>query len=45
MPQPLSLTDDEYATVMQAAGPVHPNERGLFLLALAEEIERHPVVG
>lgn len=45
MPQPLSLSDDEYATVMRAAGPIHPNERDLFLQALAEEIARHPVTG
>jgi hypothetical protein len=46
MPQtPLSLTDAEYDAIMQAAAPVHPSERGLFLLALAEELERHPVRG
>ena len=42
---PLSLTDDEYETVMAAAAPIHQAERGLFLLALAEEIARHPVTG
>jgi hypothetical protein len=30
---------------MQAAGPIHPLQRGAFLQALAVELERHPVVG
>lgn len=42
---PLSLSDDEYQAVMQVAGPIHPQQRGAFLKALAEELERHPVVG
>jgi hypothetical protein len=42
---PLSLSDDEYFAVLQAAGPIHPLQRGAFLIALAEELERHPVVG
>jgi hypothetical protein len=45
MSQPLSLTDAEYDSVMMAAAPIHPAERGLFLLALAEEIARHSIVG
>jgi hypothetical protein len=42
---PLSLSDAEYDAVMQAAGPIHPLQRDAFLKALAEELERHPVVG
>jgi hypothetical protein len=42
---PLSLSDDEYAAVMQAAAPVHPHQRDAFLRALAVELDRHPVVG
>ena len=42
---PLSLTDDEYNAVMQAAAPIHPHQRDAFLKALAGELERHPVVG
>jgi hypothetical protein len=42
---PLSLTDDEYDAVMQAAAPILPGERDAFLRALAAELERHPVVG
>jgi hypothetical protein len=45
MPMPLSLSDAEYAAVQAAAAPIHPNERHAFLKALAEELERHPVVG
>jgi hypothetical protein len=44
-PPPLSLSDEEYTTVMRAAEPIHPAERGLFLLALAEGLARHPVIG
>jgi hypothetical protein len=40
---PLSLSDDEYAAVQ--AAPIHPLQRGAFLQALAEELEKHPVVG
>jgi hypothetical protein len=40
---PLSLNDDEYAAVQ--AAPIHPLQRGAFLQALAEELEKHPVVG
>ena len=42
---PLSLNDDEYRAVEAAAAPIHPLQRGAFLKALAEELERHPVVG
>ncbi len=42
---PLSLNDDEYNAVQAAAAPIHPLQRGAFLKALAEELERHPVVG
>jgi hypothetical protein len=42
---PLSLSDDEYAAVMQAAGPIHPSQRDIFLQTLAKELERYPVVG
>ena len=42
---PLSLSDDEYAAVMQAAGPIHPMQRDDFLRALAAELERHPATG
>ena len=45
MPTPLALNDDEYSAVMQAAQPVHPLQRGAFLEALAQELEKHPVVG
>jgi hypothetical protein len=41
----LSLNDDEYQAVMQAAGPVHPTQRSAFLRALAKELELHPIVG
>ena len=42
---PLSLSDDEYAAVMQAAGPIHPQQRDDFLRSLAAELRHHPVVG
>jgi hypothetical protein len=42
---PLSLSDDEYSAVQAAAAPIHPQQRGAFLKALAVELERHPVVG
>ena len=42
---PLSLNDDEYNAVQAAAAPIHPQQRGAFLEALAKELERHPVVG
>jgi hypothetical protein len=42
---PLSLSDDEYAAVQAAAGPIHPLQRGAFLQALAKELELHPIVG
>jgi hypothetical protein len=42
---PLSLNDDEYSAIMQAAAPIHPLQRDAFLKALAVELERHPVVG
>jgi hypothetical protein len=42
---PLSLSDDEYAAVQAAAASIHPLQRGVFLQALAKELERHPVVG
>lgn len=46
MPQPLlSLTDEEYATVMQAAGPVLPSQRDAFLRALADALAQQPIVG
>jgi hypothetical protein len=44
-PVPLSLSDAELAAVQAAAAPVHPLQRDAFLKALAEELERHPVVG
>jgi hypothetical protein len=40
---PLSLSDDEWAAVMQAAGP--PRQRDDFLRTLAAELERHSIVG
>ena len=45
MPTPLSLNDDEYSAVMQAAALVHPLQRDAFLKALAAELALHPVVG
>jgi hypothetical protein len=42
---PLSLSDDEYNAVQAAAAPIHPQQRGAFLQALAVELERYPVVG
>jgi hypothetical protein len=42
---PLSISDDEYAAVMQVAAPVHHLQRDAFLKALAEELERYPVIG
>jgi hypothetical protein len=42
---PLSLSDDEYNAVQAAAAPIHPQQRDAFLKALAEELERYPVVG
>jgi hypothetical protein len=42
---PLSLNDAEYAAVQAAAAPIHPLQRGVFLKAVAEELERHPVIG
>ena len=42
---PLSLSDDEYNAIMQAAAPIHPLQRDAFLKALAAALEAHPVVG
>jgi hypothetical protein len=42
---PLSLNDAEFAAVQAAAAPIHPRQRDALLKALAEELERHPVVG
>jgi hypothetical protein len=42
---PLALTDVEMDAVQAAAAPIHPLQRDAFLKALAEELERHPVVG
>jgi hypothetical protein len=42
---PLSLNDAEFAAVQAAAAPIHPLQRDAFLKALAEELEKHPVVG
>jgi hypothetical protein len=45
---PLSLSDDEYSAVLQAAGPIHLRQRDDFLRTLAAELfpalglERHP---
>jgi hypothetical protein len=39
------LSDAEYAAVQAAAAPIHPNQRDAFLKALAEELEKYPVVG
>jgi hypothetical protein len=41
---PLSLNDDEFAAVQEAAAPIHPQQRDALLKALAVELERHPVV-
>ena len=41
---PLSLNDAEFAAVQAAAAPIHPRQRDAFVKALAEELERHPVV-
>jgi hypothetical protein len=45
MRTPISLSDPEYSAVMAAAEPIHPQQRGDFLQALAVELERQPVVG
>ena len=42
---PLALNDDEYAAVMQVAGPVHRLQRAALLKALANELEKCPVIG
>jgi hypothetical protein len=42
---PLSLNDDEYNAIMQAAAPIHPLQRDAFLKALATALEAHPVIG
>ena len=42
---PLSLSDAEFAAVQAAAAPIDPLQRSAFLEALAEELERHPIVG
>jgi hypothetical protein len=44
-PDKHGLNDAEYDAVQAAAAPIHPLERGAFLQALAEELERHPLVG
>ena len=45
MTTPISLTDEQYATVLAAAATIIPAERDAFLRALADELGRHPVVG
>jgi hypothetical protein len=42
---PLSLSDDEYNAVQAAAAPIHPQQRGAFLQALAVELEGYSVIG
>jgi hypothetical protein len=42
---PLSLSDDEYFSVMSAAAPIDPHQRDDFLRSLADELARHSVVG
>ena len=41
----LPLPDDLYAAVLAAAAPVTPAQRGQFLIELAAELQRHPVLG
>jgi hypothetical protein len=41
----LSLNDDEYQAVMQAAAPIAPSRRDAFLRSLAVELEWHEVIG
>ncbi|MDN3279105.1 hypothetical protein QWJ07_32910 [Frankia sp. RB7] len=42
---PISLSDDELATVMSAAKPLAPHQRGAFLADVAAELARHPEIG
>jgi hypothetical protein len=42
---PLALNDDEYSAVMTAAAPIHASQRGAFLKALAEALEKQPTIG
>ena len=41
----LPLPDDLYAAVLAAATPVTSAQRGQFLIELAAELQRHPVLG
>jgi hypothetical protein len=34
----LSLNDDEYSAIMQAAAPIHPQQRDAFLKALRSSL-------
>ncbi len=42
---PLSLDDDELATVMSAAVPIRPRDRDQFLRAVTSELAKHVEIG
>ena len=45
MPQPIRLSDDELAAVMNAARPLAPRDRDRFLQAVAQAISELPEIG
>jgi hypothetical protein len=42
MPKPLALTDEQLTTVLAAAEPLAPADRGQFLRALADALRDAP---
>jgi len=45
MSRPIALSDDELSAIINAAKPLHPVQRDLFLRAVAEAITALPMVG
>jgi len=42
---PLALTDDQLSTVLRAAEPLHPRDRGAFAAAVAQVLSGQGVLG
>jgi hypothetical protein len=45
MTKPIALTDDQLATIKQAAQPLHPNDRGPYLERVAGMLQGHQELG
>jgi len=42
---PLALSDDQLASVMASAEPLHPRDRAAYLQRVAELLDGHSVLG